>query len=112
MVSTKLFDLSGKVALLTGSSKGMGRAMATGMAEHGAKVMISSRKLDQCQAVADAGFFMHLPQRVRVGIERVGVAGGIQCAVAVVAVRVFDVDVDIATIYTCLTVGKPHGDMR
>lgn len=53
MVSTSLFDLSGKVALLTGSSKGMGRAMATGMAEHGAKVMISSRKLDQCQALAD-----------------------------------------------------------
>ncbi len=53
MISTQLFDLSGKVALLTGASKGMGKAMATGMAEHGAKVMISSRKLDQCQAVAD-----------------------------------------------------------
>lgn len=53
MVETRLFDLSGKVALLTGASKGMGKAMATALAEHGAKVMISSRKLDQCQAVAD-----------------------------------------------------------
>ena len=47
MVSTDLFDLSGKVALLTGASKGMGEAMAEGLAEHGAKVVISSRKLDQ-----------------------------------------------------------------
>jgi NAD(P)-dependent dehydrogenase (short-subunit alcohol dehydrogenase family) len=53
MVSTQLFDLSGKVALLTGASKGMGRAMAAGLAEHGARVMLSSRKLDQCQAAAE-----------------------------------------------------------
>ena len=46
MTTTKLFDLSGKVALLTGASKGMGKAMAEGLAEHGAKVVISSRKLD------------------------------------------------------------------
>lgn len=54
MVATELFDLSGKVALVTGASKGMGRAMAEGLAEHGARVVISSRKLDQCQEVADA----------------------------------------------------------
>lgn len=54
MVSTDLFDLTGKVAVLTGASKGMGRAMAEGLAEHGAKVMISSRKLDQCDAAAQA----------------------------------------------------------
>jgi NAD(P)-dependent dehydrogenase (short-subunit alcohol dehydrogenase family) len=52
-VTSKLFDLTGKVALLTGASKGMGKAMAAGLAEHGARVMISSRKLDQCQATAD-----------------------------------------------------------
>jgi NAD(P)-dependent dehydrogenase (short-subunit alcohol dehydrogenase family) len=52
MVSTELFDLSGRVALLTGASKGMGKAMAEGLAEHGARVVISSRKLDQCEAVA------------------------------------------------------------
>ena len=53
MVSTELFDLTGKVALLTGASKGMGRAMAEGLAEHGARVMLSSRKLDQCNVAAD-----------------------------------------------------------
>ena len=52
MVSTELFDLTGKVALLTGASKGMGLAMAEGFAEHGARVMLSSRKLDQCEAAA------------------------------------------------------------
>ncbi len=52
MVSTELFDLTGKVALLTGASKGMGKAMAEGLAEHGARVMLSSRKLDQCEAAA------------------------------------------------------------
>lgn len=53
MKTTKeLFDLTGKVALLTGSSKGMGRAMAEALAEQGAKVVVSSRKLDQCEAAA------------------------------------------------------------
>ncbi len=53
MVETSLFDLTGKVALVTGASKGMGKAMATGLAEHGAKVVISSRKMDQCEATAE-----------------------------------------------------------
>ncbi|MCP5183682.1 MAG: SDR family oxidoreductase [Pseudomonadales bacterium] len=52
MVDTSLFDLTGKVALLTGASKGMGQCMAEGLAEHGARVVISSRKLDACEAVA------------------------------------------------------------
>ncbi len=49
-VATSLFDLTGKVALLTGASKGMGLAMAEGLAEHGARVVVSSRKLEQCEA--------------------------------------------------------------
>ena len=47
-----LFDLSGKIAVITGSSKGIGRAIAERMAEHGAKVVISSRKADACETVA------------------------------------------------------------
>jgi NAD(P)-dependent dehydrogenase (short-subunit alcohol dehydrogenase family) len=48
------FDLSGQVAVITGSSKGIGRAAAEIMAGLGAKVVISSRKADACEAVAAA----------------------------------------------------------
>jgi NAD(P)-dependent dehydrogenase (short-subunit alcohol dehydrogenase family) len=48
----QLFDLTGKVAIVTGSSRGIGRASAFALAEHGARVVISSRKQDACDAVA------------------------------------------------------------
>ncbi|MBN9481388.1 MAG: SDR family oxidoreductase [Bordetella sp.] len=50
----ELFDLSGKVAVITGSSKGIGRAIAERLAEHGARVVISSRKAGPCEEVAVA----------------------------------------------------------
>lgn len=45
-----LFDLTGKSAVITGSSKGIGKAIAHRLAEHGANVVISSRKADACEA--------------------------------------------------------------
>ena len=50
----ELFDLTGQTAIITGSSKGIGRAIAERLAEHGARVVISSRKPGPCEEVAEA----------------------------------------------------------
>lgn len=49
-----LFDLTGKVALITGGSRGLGREMALAFADAGADVIVSSRSIEACEAVADA----------------------------------------------------------
>jgi NAD(P)-dependent dehydrogenase (short-subunit alcohol dehydrogenase family) len=54
MPASSLFDLRGKVAVVTGSSRGIGRAIAERFAEHGAKVVVTSRKLDACEEVVKA----------------------------------------------------------
>ena len=54
MSKTLLFDLEGKVALVSGASRGIGEAIAKLLAQQGAHVIVSSRKLEGCQAVADA----------------------------------------------------------
>lgn len=51
-MSSPLFDLSGRCALITGGSRGLGKAMARGFAEAGADVFISSRSAEELQAAA------------------------------------------------------------
>ena len=48
-----LFDLSGRTALVTGGGRGIGRHLAIGLAEAGARVIVASRKLDACREVAE-----------------------------------------------------------
>lgn len=62
----KKFDLTGKVAVITGSSKGIGKAIAQGLAENGAKVVVSSRKQDAVDEVAENFKSM--------GLEAIGIA--------------------------------------
>lgn len=54
MSKTHLFDLDGKIAFVSGASRGIGEAIAKLLAQQGAQVIVSSRKIDDCQKVADA----------------------------------------------------------
>lgn len=63
---TKLFRLDDKVAIVTGASKGIGESIARGLAEHGAKVVISSRKQEAVEAVAESF--------KKDGLEAIGIA--------------------------------------
>ena len=53
MDNNPLFDLKGKTAVITGSSRGIGKAIAIRMAQYGAKVMVSSRKIDSCNKIVE-----------------------------------------------------------
>lgn len=53
MTSHDLFSLEGKVAIITGGSRGLGREMALAFADHGADIVIASRKIENCEIVAN-----------------------------------------------------------
>ncbi len=53
-MTQEMFDLTGRIALVTGASRGIGEAIARLLAKHGAEVIVASRQLDGCEVVADA----------------------------------------------------------
>src|SRR6185312_16356262 len=91
-VAFELFDLAGKRALVTGSSQGIGLAIARGLAEHGASVVLNGRERSKLEAaaasltaaghkVAVAGFDVTVAEDVRAGIATVEQAGAIDILV-------------------------------
>ncbi|MCI2285776.1 SDR family oxidoreductase [Colwellia sp. MSW7] len=53
-MNSTLFDLTGKIALVTGASRGIGESIAKLLAQQGAHVIVSGRKVDDCQTVVDS----------------------------------------------------------
>jgi NAD(P)-dependent dehydrogenase (short-subunit alcohol dehydrogenase family) len=64
-----LFDLSGRVALVTGGSRGLGRQMVLGFAAHGASVIVASRKQQACEAVAAEARAKHHVDAWAIGVN-------------------------------------------
>lgn len=87
MTPQNLFDLSGKVALVTGGATGIGRMAVEGLAGAGARVLIASRKGDACEAVAKQINEMGLAGTVEGFAGDVGTEAGIEALVAEVSKR-------------------------
>lgn len=71
----QLFSVDGKVALVTGGSRGIGEMIAAGFLANGAKVYISSRKADACQATADRLMERHGGECIPIAADLSGLAG-------------------------------------
>ncbi len=92
-MATHLFDLTGKLAIVTGSSRGIGRASAEALAGHGARVVISSRKQDACDEVAAAINTRHGEERAIAIAASISDKGALEHLVRETEARMGAVDV-------------------
>jgi hypothetical protein len=102
-VAMTLFSLAGKVAIITGSSRGIGRAIAERMAEHGAKVAISSRKAQACEEVAAELNAKHGPDTAFVKAASISRKEDLQALVDATRARWGRIDVVV-----CNAASNPH----
>jgi NAD(P)-dependent dehydrogenase (short-subunit alcohol dehydrogenase family) len=98
-----LFDLTGKVAVITGSSRGIGRAIAEAYAEAGARVVISSRKLLACEEVAAAINRRHGEGRATAIAANISDKAALETLVAETRSRFGSID-----ILVCNAASNPH----
>lgn len=95
----RLFDLTGKSALITGSTRGIGRAIAHALAEAGARVVISSRKAAACTAVAEevaanGGTAVAIPANISRDDELAALADGAEAAFGTIDILVLNAAVN------------------
>lgn len=99
----ELFDLTGKTAVITGSSRGIGRAIAEAYADAGAKVVISSRKQPACEAVAAAINEKHGKERAVAIAASISDKAALQSMVAEARQRLGQID-----LLVCSAASNPY----
>ncbi len=111
----KMFDLEGKTAIVTGAGRGIGKAIALGLAEAGADVGLISRTLSELEAVAEQDpnfFYIPLVTREAGASDWAGLRGRVQSVIeanAFAALTGFPLDPDECHVYLCGNPGMVDG---